>query len=65
MGWNQMQQAEKELKKEDYWKGPEHIIHKAGLKALIFGEPESGNGCQHLTSRNKLSHAITYGLTIT
>lgn len=42
MGWNQMKQAEKVLTRDDYWKGPEHIIHKAGLKVLIFGDPEVG-----------------------
>jgi len=42
MGWNVLQPAKEVPDASQFWKKPSEIIHKTGLKVLIFGEPEVG-----------------------
>ena len=40
MTWNLLKESEK--KYEDFWKSPEYIVKKSGIKVLVWGPPETG-----------------------
>jgi len=48
MTWDKLGEVAKPtFRKEDFWKPPEAIVHKTGLKVLIWGEISDGRFGAH------------------
>jgi len=62
MTWNLLKESEK--KYEDFWKSPEYIVKKSGIKVLVWGPPEVGKTHFALTAPEPIHVIDTESLCV-